>query len=190
MGGRKFQCCVSDIKFLGGRAMADIYFADIPVYRLTQERYIGEMDSFVEKEIQTSFGCDKAAESFCTRYPNRVDAFRDDLCLTYGVWDFNEIIGYIRLYFSGSQIRGEYWQMKGQKIRRTRRKIFERRTGKLAVEVDVPGQSTDQVICELIRSYLAGCAKELKGRHLDTSRFDATAPYVRWRDLLHQQLVR
>ena len=171
--------------------MADIYFSDIPVYRLPQERYTDEMRSFVEKKIQTTFECDRVSKSFSARQPNRVDDLRDHHRLTYGgVWNFNEIIGYIRLYFLGSQIRGEYWQMNGQKIRRTRRKVFERRTGKLVAEIDVPAQSTDLVICELIRGYLASCAKELKGRHLDTGCFDATAPYVRWRDLLEQQLVR
>lgn len=189
MGVRKFQRCVFEY-LVPGMKMTNTYFFDIPVYRLAQERYTDEMDSFVEKRIQTTFECDGVAKSFRARQPNRVDVLRDHLCSTYGVWNFNEIIGYIRLYFSGSQILGEYWQMMGQKILRTRRKVFERRTGKLVAEIDIPAQSTDPVICELIRGYLASCAKKLKSRHVDTSCFDATAPYIRWRDLLEQQLVR
>ena len=72
--------------------------------------------------------------------------------------------------------------MRAKQIRRTRRKIFEWRTWKLAPELDVPDHATDDAICELIRQYLTDCTKELKGRYLDTSRFDATASYIRWRD--------
>ena len=163
--------------------MTNIYFADIPVYRLPPDRYVQDIGSFVEKGVRSTYGDDDAAKNFIARYPRKVDSLRDDLRLKFGgVWTFNEIIGYVRLYFSGTQILGEYWQMRGKQIRRTRRKIFEWRTWKLAPEIDVPVHATDDAIYELIRIYLADCTKELNGRYLDTAHFYATASYIRWRD--------
>ena len=34
----------------------------------------------------------------------------------YGPWYFNEIIGYLRLHFLGSQVRGEYFGSKKKKL--------------------------------------------------------------------------
>jgi hypothetical protein len=114
--------------------------------------------------------------------------FQEHLVLLYGgAWEYNEIIGYIQLHFLGSQIRGEYWQIKEKKIRGTRRKIFEYRTWKLAPEINIPSGASNSEIYALVRKYLNDCAKELKGRYIDVSRLEAIAPHVDWRGLLNSR---
>jgi hypothetical protein len=109
-------------------------------------------------------------------------AFKDHLSQVYGgSWRYNEIIGYIRLHFLGSQIRGEYFGVRSKRIVRTRKKVLEYKTWKLAVEMDIPGDSTNEQILKLIREYIDDCRKELKGRHIDSELIEIIGPYVDWR---------
>ncbi len=49
-----------------------------------------------------------------------------------GTWEFNEVIGHIKLHFLGNQIRGEYWKVNAKRIVKTRSKTLEYATHKLA----------------------------------------------------------
>jgi hypothetical protein len=100
-----------------------------------------------------------------------------------GCWKFNEIIGYIRLHFLGTQIRGEYFGVKKKRIVKTRTKTLEYRTWKLAPEIEVPDEATDSDIFTFVMEYIADCKKELPRRHIDTELLEAMGPYVRWREL-------
>jgi hypothetical protein len=164
--------------------MGNIYFADIAVYRLSQEQYKTEMGRLVKKEISTVYGTDKTAKEFLVRHPDKVENCRDRIWNAYGGWGFNEIVAHIRMYFSGTQILGEYCQIKAKRIRRTRTKVFDFVTWKLVSEIDIPLQATDHEIYQLISTYLSNCADKLSNRHIDTSHFDMWAPHVKWRDLL------
>lgn len=90
----------------------------------------------------------------------------------------------MQLYFLGSQIRGQYWQMQGKRIQRTRRKIFESRTSKLAPEIHIPLSASNEEIFTMILQYLADCNKELKNRYLDISHFKTIGPYINWQKLM------
>ena len=166
--------------------MFDPHFIDIPVYRLAPERYYKEMESFIHKTIYPGLSdSDEMIRQLHLKNPDREMRLRDHLRTAYGgAWNYNEIIGYIELHFLGTQIRGEYWQMKGKRIQRTRRKESEYRTWKLAPEMDIPDEASNSEIFALIRDYISDCAKELKGRHLDVSRFETIGPHVDWRALL------
>jgi hypothetical protein len=166
--------------------MAGIYFLDIPVYRLSEDRYYSEMHLFIDEKMYPGPPeHDEIMKRFHSRSPDQERSFREHLRAYYGgAWDYNEIIGYIQLHFLGTQIRGEYWQIKGKRIQRTRRKVFEWRTWKLAHEIDISTGASNSEIYALIREYLADCARELKGRHIDVRRLEAIGPYVDWRGLL------
>ena len=56
----------------------------------------------------------------------------------FGTWRFNEIIGYVRLYFRGSQVLGEYYAVKRSRHVLTRHKTLIRRTHKLGPEHQIP----------------------------------------------------
>lgn len=171
--------------------MTGIYFFDVPVYRLPEERYFSEMNVYADKIIYS--GPPQHLEMLKKYYadnPERESSFRSHIQQSYGgTWEYNEIIGYIQLHFLGSQIRGEYWQIKGKKIQRTRRKVFEWRTWKLAPEMDIPASASNQEIFSVVQQYLAACGKELKRRHIDSRRLEAIGPHVDWRSLLAIQRI-
>ncbi len=99
-----------------------------------------------------------------------------------GSWEFNETIGYIQLYFFGTQIRGEYYAVNAKNIVKTRKKQFEFITYKLAPELTIRDK-TNGGILKTVRAYIENCNKELKNRHLDTREFEMLAPYINWESL-------
>ncbi len=108
-------------------------------------------------------------------------------------WLYNDIIGYIRLHVLGTQIRGEYYCHK-KKISRKSKRIFERKTHKLADEIylNFPEENTNEVIFTQIKSYIDSCRKELnKGRskkkYTDDFLFEQIGKYVDWRRLIHTE---
>jgi len=158
------------------------HFFDIPVYRLPSEKYYREREAYVE---QTLFPND-FPDSDQLRAQDKADPSKNAFMRDYlekkfgGCWRFNEIIGYIRLHFLGSQIRGEYYGVAKKRIVRTRTRTLEYLTWKLAPEVGVPHPVTQDGILGAIWEYIEDCRKELRGRHIDTSMFEFLAPHIDW----------
>ena len=119
--------------------MALRYFFDLPVYRLSAEQYYAGRDAYIERIIfRTGTPEEPHLRQREMASPRSNDALRNHLTEKYGgCWQFNEIIGYIKLDFLGSQIRGEYFAVDRKRIVRTRTKTFEYKTWKLAPEIDI-----------------------------------------------------
>ncbi|MHB8890270.1 MAG: hypothetical protein ACYC46_15775 [Acidobacteriaceae bacterium] len=171
---------------MGVKAVTLRFFYDIPVYRLPEERYYRERDDHIDSIVfpkNSPFSDSMRAKEAAD--PNHYAAIRDHLQRSYGgCWIFNEIIGYIRLHFLGSQIRGEYFGVKKKRIVRTRTKTIEYLSWKLAPEINIPHPYTNKGIYGAILEYLAACRKELPGRYVDTERFEVIGKHVDWRGLL------
>ena len=162
------------------------YFYDVPVYRLSHERYYKDMGEYIKKHMCSGRPSHKKMmEDFYRREPARKREAQDRLRKSYGgTWEYNEIIGYIRLYFLGTQIRGEYWGVNSKRVVRTRKKILECKTWKLASEIDLHQEPDSLSIFSKIMEYLGKCQKELKGRYIDTENLKTIGPYVDWKSLL------
>ena len=79
-----------------------------------------------------------------------------------GAWLYNEIIGYIRLHFLETQVRGEYYAIRRQRIVKTRRKTLEFRTWKLAPEREIPNSASTEIIYSIVLEYIHACRTELE----------------------------
>jgi hypothetical protein len=168
--------------------MSEKHFLDIPVYRLTKERYYKELDAYIENVMYPGPPQhDEDRKKSNEKYPEQKQNFEQHIKQTYGgTWDYNEIIGWIQLHFLGSQIIGEFWRVNTKRIVRSRKKVFEYDTWKLVPEIDIPEEANNTEIHHLITEYLSDCKKELKGRYIDTSRFEVIGSYVDWRSLLNK----
>ena len=76
-----------------------------------------------------------------------------------GPWQYKEIIGFIRLHFIDSQVRGEYFAPDVKRIVKTRRKVFWLRYYKLAREIEIPARATGEEIFDLIKKYIDACGR-------------------------------
>jgi hypothetical protein len=158
------------------------HFYDLPVYRLRAEQYSQQRRDHIEEVL---FPPDDPDREFLIQRekkdPGAHAYIRDHLERSYGgCWRFNEIIGYIRLHFLGSQVRGEYFGVRRKRLVRTRTKVLEWQTHKLAPEVDIEPPFTSVEILKAIHQYIDRCKKKLKGKHIDTDVFNAIAEFVDW----------
>ena len=162
--------------------MSREYFADIPVYRLPREKYYADRQSYVDSVV---YQIGTTEEHFLRERerddPSRNIGIRTHLEKSYGgPWEFNEIIGYIRLHFLGTQVRGEYFASTKKRIVRTRTRTLEWITWKLAPEVDIDPPYGKEEILRAIRQYVCDCKRKLPRRHVDDELFERVAPHVDW----------
>ncbi len=162
------------------------YFMVIPVYRLKKDEYSRQMQQHLDKQFENDSDLVKKAYQ---NNSNLKAQFESHFRKTYGgAWEFNEIIGFIKLYFYGTQIRGEYWSVAAKRITKTRKKQFEYKTHKLSYELTIRDKSNNSILA-IVQKYIENCKKELKNRYLDTREFDTLAPYINW-ELLYKDKNR
>lgn len=186
VGGQVIVAASCEIQTSRETKMTSRYFYDIPVYRVPEERYYRECNEYIEGVIYPKGSPhNEAMRSKEAADPNCNISIRDHLQGSYGgCWQFNEIIGYIRLHFLGSQVRGEYFAVKRRRVVRTRTKTIEYLTWNLAPEVDIHYPPSNRGIYTSILEYLSACKKELPNRYVDTQLFEIIGPHVDWCDLL------
>lgn len=162
------------------------YFFDIPVYRLSEDQYYRELSRHVENALfPASDPTSAAMRERDIAHPQENISMRAHLARKYGgCWLYNEIIGYIRLFFLGSQVRGEYFCISQKRLARTRHKVFEQKSLKLVPERDIPDITSNSTIFNAVLQYLADCRTELRRRHVDSSLLEEVGPYIDWRSLL------
>jgi hypothetical protein len=158
-------------------------FFDLPIYRLPSEEYFRQRDQYVEELVDRSggrFDRDPDIVRQIESYANRAYG---------GQWIYNEIIGFIGLYFDGSQILGAYFRTSAKRIMKTRKKTFEWVSHKLAPEVSLPYHPgrpfnpTNEEILGAVLEYIDRCKKELPKRYIDDSQFMRVAPFIDWKAL-------
>ncbi len=156
----------------------DEYFLIIPVYRVSEEKYYSDLGNDFEKTISQAWDDD-----FRKGNPDLVQGYKTSHQSSYGgSWEFNEIIGYIKLHFLGAQVRGEYWETIPKRKVRTRRKQFEYKTHKLAAEVEIR-DFDQQGILNAVEEYIKRCKKEVKNRHIDLREFNNLKAHINWPSL-------
>lgn len=148
------------------------YFFDLPVYRLPEERYYTERNRHVEREVSE------------VPISSNQNAYRAHCIERYGgPWQFNEIVGYVRLYFDGSQVLGEYWRTRRKRLVRTRKKVFWCVGHKVAPEVDIPINPSSADVEAAVNEYVERARSELKGRHIDTAGLERLGRFLDWASL-------
>lgn len=153
------------------------YFFDFPVYRLSEQDFQKEEDESLLKDYnQIHLKNGKVASK--TSY----EKFKEQSTKYRDTWLFNEIIGYIRLYIMGEEIRGEYYQHNTTRIKKTRTKHFKLVTLKLASEKNLFKKNNNEIY-HIILDYIQECSKELKKLHIDIENFKEIGRYVNWNQL-------
>lgn len=161
------------------------YFLDVPVYRVTSSEYYSRRDQDITKGLDESWrGLNPTEEQLKAGRASREDHFYK----RYGPWDFNEIIGHIRLYLLGSQIRGEYFSAEKTRTGLGRTRVFTFESLKLAAERNLwGGEDSNAEILSAIHEYLDRCQDELrKGRHIDRRTLNTLGPHIDWRSLFER----
>jgi len=169
--------------------MAGLFFADLPIYRLPRDQYYESRAQYVDRFMYSNDEAFRAERmAFYERHGDEKISTIDRLQKEYGgPWNFNETVGYVRLHFLGSQVRGELWMVKVSRMVRTRKKMILFRSHKIVSEVFIPGEATSGVIWQKVLEYVERARSELAPRYLDSSLLEAIGVHVDWRSLLDSQ---
>jgi hypothetical protein len=162
--------------------MANIFFHDLPVYRLPEAPYSVWFNRQVSHLVARTFLGVAAPTPQCVKNTRKI--IERQCCEKYGPWQFNEIVGYIRLHFLESQICGEFYSSARILTKRARVKVFTQRTDKLPPARDVPAGATNSQILEAIKQYVEDCRQELPRQFLDDEWLDRMGPMVDWNSVL------
>ncbi|MDY3201301.1 MAG: hypothetical protein RBQ84_10145 [Arcobacter sp.] len=156
------------------------YFFDVPVYRLSEQEYYLEEKNHSKKLYEYIYTrIDGTKRNPLVSY----EKFYEESSIFRDMWRYNEIIGYIRLYILGTQIRGEYFQHKSKRIVKTRKKSFIYITHKLVSEINIMNQTNDEIYNSILQ-YLERCEKELEKKYIDIVSFKSIGQYVNWNKLI------
>lgn len=159
------------------------YVFDLPIYRLAESAYNAKRDADIDT-IMTEHPLvatpDKPSEA--VRLAPQDAAFLSRARYRYGgPWQFNEIIGYLRLFLLGSQVRAEHWSVCRKRISKTRTKIIELRSLKFVPETELPTRGENRDIFAAVLRHVEICKKHLPRRFLDTSQLSTLGPHLDWR---------
>ena len=166
-------------------------FFDVPIYRLAKGKYESDQRAFIQREMSADGDCN--VQEMYRRNPAQKKDMENHFWEVYGgCWRFNEIIGFVRLHFFFTQIRGEYWRVTAKRIIKTRKKVFAYFAHKVTDEIEVPAESTNKMIYSLIQKYLTRAQRQrnLKNFYIDKSVFENVGPYIDWNALMKSNNMR
>lgn len=149
---------------------------EIPIYRCS----IGEHDQDVQKHVDSELAIYPK-----DRFPENYEKMRFwALFRADKGWLYNEIIGWLRLFTLGTDIRGEVFLVKERKRFGMVKKTFRYRGNELIV---FPKSTTSSFeIYTLIRFEISRLSMRLpyKNRFFELSTFDNVGPLLPWREMV------
>ncbi|MGA2071562.1 MAG: hypothetical protein ABSG97_09455 [Sedimentisphaerales bacterium] len=171
--------------------MDELYFCDVPIYRITKSKYNEELNKYTDRFYEhPKLPTQEEIKAFYADNPKYEAIQKIMLEREYGGrWRFNEIVGHIRLFFLGYQIRGELWLVNVKRFVKSRRKTFFHQPG-FRPEVNISISSSNQEIFDCIIKLLNRVRPRFKGRFIDSSIIEQIGPYIDWNSLLHKNYTQ
>ena len=156
----------------------DRHFFEVPIYRCSPEQHLLETECLKARLLEP-------IQYQKTSNPENFHFFEQlfDSRTRY-TWDFNEIVGYIRLYPLGTQIRGELWFMKAKRLRRGMKKKL--RWIEKAFELNCSPSESNADIGSRVLARVNALENEApcQGRYIDTLSLSNVASFLDWGGLL------
>lgn len=162
------------------------YFHDLPVYRISRDRYRQELERRVADFVE------KCTDEYTTTRSIRL--VRTGISEHYwkkdGSWRFNEIVGYIRLHILGNYVGGTYFSSVNSRCAKTRTKVYLHCDEPFPAGRPVPLGVNNSEILAIINQYVGDCRKRLHRRYLDDEWLDCVGPMVDWNTIIQSSLRR
>ncbi len=160
--------------------MRDFYVFDIPVYRVSKERYHSER----EKAVETiTFAVCEGQGIARSRVPETV---RNIEFYSRCPWQFNDVVGWVRLFIEGCSVGGHLWWVEGKRLQVRMKKRFYLTATSNSLHTHFPPPADSKAIFQGTLEALESLSKRkpLKGRFMDLSIFRRVGPFIDWRKLI------
>jgi hypothetical protein len=163
--------------------MDEVYFFDLPVYRVSPEKYALAWERAISVERERIAGKSGFAISDQVDQSIRADRYR-----RLGDWRFNEVVAYIRLHFSGTQLKATYHSAEKHRNPISRSKVFTERSRGLPYKLNLGSQTkaTNSEIWATIQEFVQDCKRLKKNRFIDDSTLMRIGPYMDWLSVWRQ----
>ena len=105
----------------------------------------------------------------------------------YGKWKYEQIVGWLKIYILGHQVRGELWFSDARRLKRdAKRRRFENR-GKV-FELDFCETEKSISIFEIINNEIKSILikENLHGRYIDSESFQNVGQFIDWHSLIEE----
>ena len=161
------------------------YIFDIPVYRTTNEKFDTEIDMLVAKRIEWIVSHDPQRRLLSRERQNRQP--HTVIAESGGPWQFNQVVGWLRLYVDPSHVCGELWWVDAKRINRIMRKrrFYLTTASNVLATYFTPEYDSESIYQKtLVDIERLTSERPLKKRYLDLENFRNIGPFINWRVLL------
>ena len=168
--------------------MVDQYIFDIPIYRKTKDDFKAEIDSLVASRIDWIVSHDPKQQTLDQEIHQRI--YHSIIADSGGPWQFNQIVGWLRLFIEGNSIGCHPWWVDAKRInRRMRNKRMYLQTPSDILQARFKNESSNEIYNGLLER-LIKLSKDstYKNRYVDFDVFQRIGPYIDWHTLLHTRL--
>lgn len=154
------------------------YFFEIPIYSMSEEDYYKRTENALQKEIK-KYNLTKDNPN----YEDVTDILKRQICRE---WEFNQIIGYLKLYRLNSKIYADFWKIdKKRMILKLDNKVFRYQCSSPDWDIDLEKLTTSKSIFEKLMKELPNDRKKLyKKYYIDLSILKEVGPHINWIELL------
>lgn len=166
--------------------MRDQYIFDIPVYRKTHDEFNNEIKTHVAKRVEWIVSHDPQRRPLSLNIRNR--QLNSVIAESGGPWQFNQIVGWLRLFAEGYTIGCHLWWVDAQRLNlRMRQKRLYLTTSSDVLGAYFRKESSPEIFNRLLEQ-LTNMAAELsyKTRYVDLGIFRRVGPFIDWRKMLDQ----
>ena len=164
--------------------MQDFYIFDIPIYLRPESRYYTDLETATTRFLRKMF---PSVESPRERFPRQCESIATDFHKTFGgPWDFNQVVGWLRLYVERSAVGGHLWWVDAKRLQTRMRKTFYlvSPSNVLATWIKPEDQSGKIFAETLAQIESLSRQRSYNGRFFDLTAFRNLGPFVDWRGLL------
>lgn len=159
-------------------ASPEQFFFELPIYRCSVEEHSNLLARQKERFLH-DIGADPVRRP--ESYASAEDSFDKE---RWYPWRFNEVIGWIRLYRYGSDIRGELWLSRAKRQSPRGRKKYAHNGNAFQLHLD-PADSDPQIaIAVLDELRRLQRDRQFKRRFIDLECFQTVAPFILWGKML------
>ena len=143
------------------------FLFELPIYRISERKYYLGFLEYLSNDESGLISRSYLREKFG------------------GDWQYNEIIGFLRFYqYDSSQIRCEYWDTKPEIKRKTRTKIYIKKSDNFVSARYHKNENSVNIAKTLGDSVKEAALRLKKGRFLDSSMFENTLKFADWKKIL------
>ena len=164
--------------------MRDQYIFDIPIYRKSKDDYYTEIDYYIEKRVEWIISHDPERRPLDHEVRQRVH--HSVIAESGGPWQFNQIIGWFRLFIEGNTIGCHPWWVDAKRInRRMRNKRLYLQTPSDILQARFRNESSNEIYSILLdRLVRLSEDNSYNKRYVDLNVFRRIGPFIDWHKLL------